>query len=159
MKSLLQEIQDFEKYKNCLNKELYEVYKNYLVERVLNEITPEGLSRVFKYVFKKDVLKGSDAMMRAIDKLKNGTLQYQYVKKHNQIVKDKSTNLEITDEEFCDKETFIREFEKLDFSKFKSKEDLSTNSTPDTFLKSFLEIYDEDGWLILDDYEDVKKSF
>lgn len=159
MKNLLHEIRDFEKYKGCLSKELYEIYRNYLVERVLNEITAEGLSKVFKYVFKKDVLKDSDAMMRAIDKLKNGTLQYQYVKKHNQIVKDKSTNLEITDEEFCDKETFIREFEKLDFSKFKNKEDLGTNSAPDTFLKSFLEIFDEDGWLILDDYEEIKKSF
>lgn len=89
--------------------------------------------------------------------LKNSTLQYQYVKKHNQIVKDKSTNLEITDNEFCDRETFIREFKKLNFDEFKDKADLVVNSAPDTYLKSFLEIYDKDGWLILDDYENIKK--
>ena len=73
MKRLLQEIRDFEKYKDCLNKELYEVYKNYLVERskrLLNEITAEGLSKAFRYVFKQNVLKDSDSIMRAIDKLK-----------------------------------------------------------------------------------------
>ena len=160
MENLLQEIRDFEKYKNCLSKELYEVYKSHLIERsrkVLNEITVDGLADTFKFLFGNDVANDPEATMRSIDRFKKAALHHHYAKEHNQIIKDASTNLEVKQNEFCDKETFIREFEKLNFDEFKDKADLSIKSTPYTFLKSFLEIYDEDGWLMLDDYENIKK--
>lgn len=160
MKKLLQEIRDFEKYKDCLSKELYEAYKSYLVEcskKVLNEITVEGLASTFKFLFDNNMSDDPETTINSINKFKKATLKRHYTKKHNHVIKAASTNLEIEDNEFCDKETFIREFKKLNFDEFKNKADLGIKSTPDTFLKSFLEIYDEDGWLILDDYEGVKK--
>ena len=157
MKRLLQEIRDFEKYKNCLSKELYEVYKRYLVERVLNEMTPEYLAKNFRRSFEKNELEDSEATIEAVNKLKKATLNGQYSKLYGKVVKDKHTNLETKPGEFCDKETFIREFKKLNFDDLKKKADLALDDTVKTFLNKYLEMYDEDGWLMLNNYEDIKK--
>lgn len=160
MENLLQEIRDFEEYKNCLDDDLFTIYKEHLVKcskKLLNEITVNGLADTFKFLFGNDVVNNPETTMRSIDRFKKATLNQHYTKEYNQIVKDSSTNLEVKRNELCDKETFIREFEKLDFDEFRDKADLSIKSTPYTFLKSFLEIYDEDGWLMLDDYENVNK--
>lgn len=51
----------------------------------------------------------------------------------------------------------MQEFEEENFDEFETKKDLGIKSTPETFLNQFLSIFDEDGWLILEDnYKDTK---
>lgn len=66
--------------------------------------------------------------------------------------------MEIETGKYCDKETFIKEFEKLNFDEFKIKKDLAVEDTIKVFLDKYLEMYDEDGWLMLSNYEDLKKQ-
>ena len=157
MKTFLQEIRDFEKYKDCLSTELYRVYRNYLVEKVLKEMSPEFLARNFERFLNQNEIDGPEATIEAVNRLKKATLQVKYSKLHNQIVKSIHTNLESDDGKFCDKETFIQEFKKLNFDDLKGKSDLAVDDTIEAFLNKYLEMYDENGWLMLPDYEDVKE--
>lgn len=59
---------------------------------------------------------------------------------------------------FVKKETFIKEFKKENFDEFKNKKDLALEDTLDTFLNDFLELYDKNGWLKLENYREKIKD-
>lgn len=87
MRALLQEVCDFEKYKNCLDTELCKVYQNYLVEKVLNEMTPKFLARNFGRIFSQNELDTPNATAEAISKLKRAALKTSYSTQYNRIKK------------------------------------------------------------------------
>lgn len=69
----------------------------------------------------------------------------KFDRKNYQIVKNDRTHLEKSNGEFCDKATFKDEFSKQIFPK---RDDLSTSTTPSAMLDEYLDVFDDNGWLI-----------
>lgn len=115
MKKLLQELKTFKLYgKQYLDKSLYKEYKEYLCEKILNELTAKGLANTFKYIFKNNVKNNSKATVDEINKFKKSILNVSYKTKLGEVVKDASTNLSINNA-FCKKGNFHKRIQKGKF--------------------------------------------
>lgn len=88
--------------------------------------------------------------------MKKVAQQTKYERRFGQIIKNGRTHLEKSDEEFCDKSTFKDEFSK---QVFPEKDDLATSTTPTAMLDEYLDVFDNNGWLISEadkeDYEEI----
>lgn len=102
----------------------------------------------FKDIFSQNEMDSSGATITAITNFNIPMQQTKYERRFGKVVPNGRTNLELKPEIFCNKEKFKKEFEKKDFSNFKEKEGLSTEDCVEVMLDKFLEIYDDEDWLI-----------
>lgn len=145
-RNCLNEFVDLLLYGNCLSESDYKNYSTYLKKNLLTEMTAEGFADVLKrVVFNKRVLNSDKATIKIIKDLKKVAQQTKYERKFGQIIKNGRTHLEKSNGEFCDKATFKDEFSK---QVFPEKDDLATSTTPSTMLDEYLDVFDDNGWLI-----------
>lgn len=124
----------------------YENYSTFLKKNLLTEMTAEGFADTLKrVVFNKRVLNSDKATIKIIKDLKKAAQQTKYERKFGQIIKNGRTHLEKSNGEFCDKATFKDEFLKQTFPK---RDDLSTSTTPSAMFDEYLDVFDDNGWLI-----------
>lgn len=145
-RNCLNEFVDLLLYGNCLSESDYKNYSTYLKKNLLTEMTAEGFADVLKrVVFNKRVLNSDKATIKIIKDLKKVAQQTKYERKFGQIIKNGRTHLEKSNGEFCDKATFKDEFSK---QVFPEKDDLATSTTPSTMLDEYLDVFDDNSWLI-----------
>lgn len=141
---MLQELRDLEKYGNCLDKYLYEEYKNYLHERLLKEIIAKDVyEEISNEVQRKEPT--DRRFQRLLDGFKNTKHYYTAEKdsgaiKRGDRIKTYRTNLQLDDKSFCTKKEFIDEFMKFEFT---------DNNEAKKYLKQFTDLFDDEGWLII----------
>ena len=90
-------------------------------------------------------LETSDATIGAVQKARLDAQQAKYERKHGKIIKNGATHLQSNDCEFCDRATFIREFNN---EAFDNRPDLAANDTATAMLDEYLRGFDNNGWLI-----------
>lgn len=145
-KNYLNEFVDLLLYGDCLNESDYKNYSAFLKKNLLTEMTAEGFADILKrVVFNKRVLNSDKATIKIIKDLKKVAQQTKYERRFGQIIKNGRTHLEKSDGEFCDKATFKDEFSKQIFPE---KDDLSISTTPSAMLDEYLDVFDNNGWLI-----------
>lgn len=145
-RNCLNEFVDLLLYGDCLNESDYKNYSTFLKKNLLTEMTAEGFADILKkVVFNKRVLDSDKATIKIIKDLKKVAQQTKYERKFSQIIKNGRTHLEKSNGEFCDKATFKDEFSK---QVFPEKDDLAASTTLSTMLDEYLDVFDDNGWLI-----------
>lgn len=110
------------------------------------EITASGFANSLRRnVFNNNEIDTSDATIVAVQKARLAAQQAKYERKHGKIIKNGATHLQSNDGEFCDKATFIREFNN---EVFDNRPDLAANETATAMLGEYLRGFDNNGWLI-----------
>lgn len=156
----IKELTNLCKYKNVLSENAQRLYASFLKKKILKEMTAANFANTLKHnIFNIKVVEDSEkATLKAVQKLRKANQCIKYERKHNQIVKNSLTHLETDDGQFCDKDTFRREFKK---QKFEIQDDLAA-TTPEVMLEEYLKAYDDEGWLIstvdIEGYEEIKNK-
>lgn len=145
-RNYLNEFVDLPLYDDCLSESDYKNYSVFLKKNILTEMTAEGFADILKrVVFNKRVLDSDKTTIKIIKDLKKVAQQTKYERRFGQIIKNGRTHPEKSDGEFCDKSTFKDEFSK---QVFPEKDDLATSTTPSAMLDEYLDVFDNNGWLI-----------
>ena len=97
MKSLLQEILDFNEGRRCLDYELYETYKNYLKGRLLQEFKTTDLNNVF--ILKSNNQCKVEQRIDAVIGLLKNTKYFE--KDHGKKIPGPRTNLQLKNGNYC----------------------------------------------------------
>ena len=110
------------------------------------EITASGFANSLRRnVFNNNEIDTPDATIVAVQKARLVAQQAKYERKHGKIIKNGATHLQSNDGEFCDKATFIREFNN---EVFDNRPDLAANDTATSMLNEYIKGFDNNGWLI-----------
>lgn len=110
------------------------------------EITASGFANSLRRnVFNNNEIDTPDATIVAVQKARLAAQQAKYERKHGKIIKNGATHLQSNDGEFCDKATFIREFNN---EVFDNRPDLAATDTATAMLGEYLRWFDNNGWLI-----------
>ena len=110
------------------------------------EITASGFANSLRRnVFNKNEIDTPNAAIGAVQKARLAAQQAKYERKHGRIIKNGATHLQSNDGEFCDKATFISEFNNETFD---NRPDLAANDTATAMLNEYLRGFDNNGWLI-----------
>lgn len=110
------------------------------------EITASGFANsIRRNVFNNNEIDTPDATIVAVQKARLAAQQAKYERKHGKIIKNGATHLQSNDGEFCDKATFIREFNN---EVFDNRPDLAATDTATVMLYEYLRGFDNNGWLI-----------
>ena len=142
MNRLLQELQDLEDYKYCLNEDLYKTYRQYLTERCLKEVSARAILDIFNYKAYRhplEIEKRFNTFLKGFQRIKG----YDRGRDENgNLIKIPTymTHLQNNKNEPCTKEEFKKDIYQFEFDEQGKASEL---------IEKFLKMFDDEGWLII----------
>ena len=139
---LLQELQDLEDYKYCLNEDLYKTYRQYLTEKCLKEVDTGAIFEIFDYKVYRHKIPVEDRFDVFLNGLRRVTKHDRERDEKGNLVKVPTymTHLQNNKDEPCTKEEFRKEIYQYKFDEHDKALEL---------IEKFLKMFDDEGWLII----------